>query len=92
MIESHCYPVLENIKDGCATAMKYNSERIQFKTPNIVVVFSNAPPDMKQLSKDRWKIYYIINGSLVSKEESLWKTRNRLSYGGNYGKNNSDSD
>ena len=92
MNESHCYPVLENIKDGCATAMKYNSERIQFKTPNIVVVFSNEPPDMKQLSKDRWKIYYIINGSLVSKEESLWKTRNRLSYGGNYGKNDSDSD
>ena len=59
--ESCCYTALEHIKDGSATASKFNSECIQFKTPNVVVVFSNSNPNVKELSKDRWKIYYITN-------------------------------
>ena len=74
--ETCCYDVLEMIKDGSATASKFNSERIQFKTPNIVVVFSNSDPNMKQLSKDRWKVYYINKEGLSSQEEGLWKARN----------------
>ena len=65
----------DNIKDGIASASKFNSEVIQFKTPNVVVVFSNTDPDMKQLSKDRWKIYNITKDGLISHEERLWKLR-----------------
>ena len=35
------YRVLEDIKDGAATTSKYDSKVIKFKTPNIVMVFSN---------------------------------------------------
>ena len=50
--ETRCYDVLKNIKDGRSIASKYSSEIIQFKTPNVVIVFSNADPNMNQLSKD----------------------------------------
>ena len=35
------YEVLEKIKDGHIFASKYDSTELQFKTPNIVIVFSN---------------------------------------------------
>ena len=56
--EMRCYEILENIKDGQAIASKYASEIIRFRTPNVVIVLSNADPDMTQLSKDRWRVYY----------------------------------
>ena len=71
--ESCCYTALEDIKDGKGMASKFNSEVIHFKTPNVVVVFSNTDPDMKQLSKDRWKIYNITKDGLKSYEDRLWK-------------------
>ena len=74
--ETCCYDVLEMIKDGSATSSKFDSEVIQFKTPNIVVVFSNSDPNIKQLSKDRWAVYYISKDGLSSQEERLWKARN----------------
>ena len=73
--ESCCYTILEDIKDGIASASKFNSEVIQFKTPNVVVVFSNTDPHVKELSKDRWKIYNITKDGLISHEERLWKLR-----------------
>ena len=62
-----CYEVLENIKDGRAIASKYASEIVQFRNPNVVIVFSNADPDMTQLSKDRWRVYYINKKELSGK-------------------------
>ena len=59
------YEVLEKIKDGRILASKYDSKELKFKTPNIVVVFSNDKPDVKQLALDRWKIFSIINEGLV---------------------------
>ena len=59
------YEVLEKIKDGRILASKYDSKELKFKTPNIVVVFSNDKPDVKQLAMDRWKIFSIINEGLV---------------------------
>ena len=53
------YEMLENIKDGQAEASKYNSEIIKFRTPNIVVVFSNENPERKELSSDRWNVFKI---------------------------------
>ena len=34
-------------------------------TPNTVVVFSNEKPDVKELSKDRWKIFRIRDDDLI---------------------------
>ena len=51
------YRILEDIKDGAATSSKYDSRVIKFKTPNIVMVFSNVRPNMKRLSADRWEVY-----------------------------------
>ena len=57
--------MLGKIKDGRILASKYDSKELKFKTPNIVVVFSNDKPDVKQLALDRWKIFSIINEGLV---------------------------
>ena len=70
-----CYDALELIKDGHATASRYSSEILRFRTPNVVAVFSNADPDMSQLSKDRWKVFYINKDGLSSQEKRLWKKR-----------------
>ena len=60
-----CYTVLEDIKDGSATASKFQSQVINFKTPNVVVVFSNDMPNWGELSMDRWKPFRIENNELV---------------------------
>ena len=58
------YAVLEHIKDGCATSSKYNSNIVNFKTPNTVVVFSNSSPNTSYLSADRWRVYAIKDNRL----------------------------
>ena len=73
--EMRCYEVLENIKDGRAIASKYASEIIRFRTPNVVIVFSNADPDMTQLSKDRWRVFHINKEGLSAQENILWELR-----------------
>ena len=60
------------IKDGTTINGKYQSEVLRFKTPNIVIVFSNNDPDMMQLSRDRCKIFNIA-------EEGLKRHDGRLS-------------
>ena len=58
------YAVLEHIKDGSAISPKYNSKVLSFKTPNILILFSNSRPDSSQLSRDRWRIYSINKDGL----------------------------
>ena len=53
------YKILESIKDGSATSPKYDSRVLNFKMPNILMVFSNTEPDRKELSQDRWIILKI---------------------------------
>ena len=55
--EINLYRILEDIKDGQATASKYDNNNIRFKTPNTVMVFSNQYPKLGKLSRDRWRIY-----------------------------------
>ena len=55
--ELNLYRILEDIKDGQATASKYNNNNIRFKTSNTVMVFSNGYPKTQNLSRDRWQIY-----------------------------------
>ena len=59
------YEVLEKIKDGHIFASKYDSTELQFKTPNIVIVFSNDRPNINQLALDRWKIFIIQDNELI---------------------------
>ena len=59
------YEVLEKIKDGHIFASKYDSKELRFKTPNIVIVFSNDRPNIKQLALDRWKIFIIQDNELI---------------------------
>ena len=59
------YEVLEKIKDGQIFASKYDSTELQFKTPNVVMVFSNDRPNIKQLALDRWKIFIIQDNELI---------------------------
>merc|ERR1711954_244770 len=53
------YKILESIKDGVAVDGKYNSQKLSFKKPNVLIVFSNRKPDQNKLSKDRWTIFKI---------------------------------
>ena len=69
------YSILESIKDGIAVASKYNNDVIHFKVPNVVVVFSNARPKMKQLSRDRWRVLRITKDGLNDITNSLWKSQ-----------------
>ena len=55
--EINLYRILEDIKDGQATASKYDNNNIRFKTPNTVMVLSNGYPTLNKLSRDRWRIY-----------------------------------
>ena len=57
--------MLEQIKSGRTLAAKFDSKELKFHTPNMVVVFSNEKPDIKQLSKDRWKIFQIRDDDLL---------------------------
>ena len=39
-----CYSLLEMIKDGYASVPKFQGSNLRFKTPNLVIVFSNHEP------------------------------------------------
>ena len=51
--------MLEKIKDGKLLASKYDSMELRLKSPNVVVVFSNDKPEIRQLAFDRWLIFVI---------------------------------
>merc|ERR1711954_266614 len=55
------YKILESIKDGAAVDSKYNSQKLYFKKPNVLIVFANDEPKRAKLSKDRWVILKISN-------------------------------
>lgn len=58
------YEYIEDIKDGLITAQKYAGETCVFDNPHIVI-FSNWIPTVTNLSKDRWKIFEILDKNLV---------------------------
>lgn len=57
------YTSMEEICDGFAFSGKYESEQLVFNPPH-VLVFSNFLPNREALSKDRWKIFEIIDNEL----------------------------
>lgn len=61
------YSGIESLKNGLFFSGKYESAMLcSYNLPN-VVVFSNFPPEEKNLSKDRWKIGNIKDGKIIWK-------------------------
>ena len=58
------YDALEAIKDGEAFASKYDSQQLKIRVPNVVMVFSNSPPNISQLAKVRFEVFYIEKDQL----------------------------
>ena len=82
------YDALENMKDGEAFASKYDSQQLKIRVPNVVMIFSNSPPNISQLAKVRFEVFHIINDQL--------QKRNMMVNGNNKNQimqnKNSDSD
>ena len=70
------YSTLEAIKDGTGTSTKYHTTPIRFRTPNIVMVFSNTAPVPNTMSRDRWSLYNIEGNKLVSITLTEWAIKN----------------
>ena len=60
-LDNKQYKINESIKDGEAVDGKYMSRLLNFKKPNVLIVFSNKEPNTNTLSKDRWTILKISN-------------------------------
>ena len=56
--------------DSVQVSKKNDSERLTFKTPNIVLIFSNEQPIITKISKDRWNIFNIVRGDLIKRDMS----------------------
>lgn len=52
---SAVYTVLENLKNGRMTSVKYQGGRVRMAPPHVIVM-ANWWPDITRLSADRWKI------------------------------------
>ena len=77
--EECCYSLLEMIKDGYASASKFQFALLRIKTPNLVIMFSNREPRMHSLSLDRWEVFSIKEGKLVGGfEEQIWKQQKTI--------------
>ena len=61
------YDALEKMKDGEAFASKYESQQLKIRVPNVVMVFSNSPPDVRELAKVRFRVFIINNNQLQKK-------------------------
>jgi len=58
------YSAIETIKDGYAYDDRYKFKEKVFDCPN-VWIFSNAMPDLKMLSNDRWKVWEIDKNKML---------------------------
>lgn len=54
------YAGLESIKDGLITSAKYESRTLCFNSPHLFI-FANKLPDIKRFTKDKWKIWEVID-------------------------------
>ena len=75
--EINLYRILEDIKDGQATATKYDNDNIRFRTPNTVIVFSNCYPNLNKLSKDRWIVLHPNKDGLKNVTSQVMELRRK---------------
>ncbi len=61
------YSAIETIKDGYCYDDRYEFKERVFDCPN-VWIFTNTYPNINFLSKDRWKIWSIHQGNLITVE------------------------
>ena len=54
------YKILEDLKDGDAFVDKCNSQLLKIKSPNVVMVFSNAMPEDYKMPVGRWRVFNIV--------------------------------
>ena len=59
------------MKDGETFASKYESQQLK---PNVVMVFSNSPPDVKELAKVRFRVFN-INYNQLQKNKTLLNSK-----------------
>ena len=65
------YDALEKMKDGEAFASKYDSQQLKIRVPNVVMVFSNSPPDVSELAKVRFRIFCIDEDRAQNKKDII---------------------
>ena len=70
------YQLLENIKDGWTMSTEFG-DNIHFKTPNVIIVFSNKYPDITRFSEDRWMIFK-INTMMELKQVTHYSNRVKI--------------
>ena len=65
------YDALEKMKDGEVFASKYDSQQLKIRVPNVVMVFSNSPPDVSELAKVRFRIFCIDEDRAQNKKDII---------------------
>lgn len=68
------YAVLECVKNGIITNTKFETGAKVFNAPHIFIT-SNFPPDLSELSLDRWQIYEINEKKEMVKKEIVKKKK-----------------
>lgn len=58
------YSGIENVKNGMLFDKRYKGVFKYIDEPNIIV-FTNTPPKMSYLSRDRWKLWTVQDNQLV---------------------------
>ena len=67
------YDALENMKDGEAFASKYDSQQLKIRVPNVVMVFSNSPPNISQLAKVCFEVFDIKKDQIQKRNMKMPK-------------------
>ena len=73
------YDALEKLKDGEAFASKFNSQQLKIRVPNVVMVFSNSPPNFKELANKRFRVFYIKNDELKGRKSVDYESEKPVS-------------
>lgn len=73
------YKTIEAIKNGMICNTKYETGTKLFNPPHILI-FSNYPPEIDELSKDRWQIYEIREDKTLEFKPVDWKPAKDLLY------------
>jgi len=65
------YASIEEIKNGCFFSPKYESGQCLFNSPH-VIVFTNWPPNMEKLTRDRWRLIGVREDKAGPPVNTMW--------------------